>query len=352
MDAGDWAEIKKFEPLEKSTFIWDMMAELGYDVVTPGPRELSYGLDTLQKLLDKHPEIQVVSANITDKAGNLIWKPYTIINRADTRIAVVGVTGSAPYTFNLTRGLQESDDFAFLETKDVLQKVIPDLKSQADLVVVLLHETPADARRIIDEVPGMDVVIVGHSPGYSFNPDRLASTLMVRGGNKGQYLSVLDLILDNNNAILDYNGESKPLGKAVIKEPDIEKTVDAFQKDYEQREKAAKRKEAIGQALDEGNEIFVGAETCARCHAEEYSSWLASAHGTADRPEPLAVDSYAHEGTDVSGVQCEHCHGLGTFHGTTGMVTVVPEETCRSCHITEGAPDFDYAQALKETIHH
>lgn len=352
MDAGDWAAIKKFEPWEKTEFIWDMMSELKYDAITPGPRELLWGREAFEGLLSKHPEIRVVSANITDKAGNLVWDPYTIVERAGAKIGIIGVTGSAPYTFNLTRGLQKSDDFDFLDTRETLRKVVPELKGQVDVVLVLLHESPGDTRRIIDEIPGMDVVIVGHSPGYSFNPDRLASTLMVRGGNKGQYLSVLDLILDNSNMIVDYNGECKPLGKSVPKEPDIEKKVTVFETDRSEREKAAKRKEAIGQALEHGDEIFVGAEKCARCHPNEYSGWLASTHGLADRSEASALDLFAAKDVDVSGVQCEHCHGLGTFHGTEGMATVVSEETCRSCHVTEGAPDFDYAKALEENVHH
>jgi len=38
------------------------------------------------------------------------------------------------------------------------------------------------------------------------------------------------------------------------------------------------------------------------------------------------------EGVEIQNVQCEQCHGMGTFHGTRGMVTKVPEATCVECH--------------------
>ena len=351
MEAGDWAEIKKFEPWEKTEFLWELMGELGYDALTPGPRELIHGKDALQGLFDTKPEIQVVSANITDKSGALLWDRYIIVEKGGVKFGVTGVTGGAPYSFNLTRGLQTSDDFSFLDSREALREVVPELRSQVDLVVVLLHESPGDARRIVDEIPGMDVVVVGHSPGYMFNPDRIANTLLIRGGNRGQYLPVLDLVLDADNRVVDYNGEGKPLGKPVAKEERIDKVITEFEADRKTREAKAKREEAVGKAMNQGSESFIGADACARCHANEYTGWSGTTHASVERTGVRPEDALAAESLDISNVQCEHCHGLGTFHGTTGMLTVVEEETCRTCHVQEGAPDFDYAQALEKGIH-
>jgi mono/diheme cytochrome c family protein len=170
---------------------------------------------------------------------------------------------------------------------------------------------------------------------------------MVRGGNRGQYLPVTELVLDASNRVIDYGGEGKPLAKSVAKDEAIDKVVTAFEKDRKDREAEAKRKEAVDKAMLRGSETFLGAETCARCHPDEYTAWTATAHynavRTGDRPE----DTQAPEGLAIANVQCEHCHGLGTFHGTPGMETKVQEAMCRSCHIQEGAPDFDYEAALE-----
>lgn len=345
-DAGNWSEIKNFEPWEKSNFLFDLMAELGTDAITPGDKELQEGLGPLQGMFGRHPEVAVVSANITDRSGKLVWPESTVIQRGGVRVGVTGATGGAAYSFNVTRGTQKSDDFAFQDTREALRRVVPKLKQEADIVVVLLQEGPADARRIVDEIPGMDVVIVGNNPGYMFNPDRIGNTLMVRGGNRGQYLSVLDLVLDGQNGLIDYSGEGKPLGKSVAQDPAFQGKIDAFEKDFNAREAEAKRKDALEKATLHGTERFLGAETCARCHSDEYTGWASSPHAQARYALPEEQKTYA-QGLEINNVQCEQCHGMGTFHGTTGMVTQVKESTCRDCHAAHGVSDIDYAAAMK-----
>lgn len=328
------------------------MGEVGTDAFTPGDRELIEGHEVIQGLFDTQPGIKIISANITNKAGDLIWDRYAVFERGGVKIGVTGVTGGSSYSFNVTRGTQKVDDFAFLDSRETLREVLPELKEKCDITVVLLHETPGDARRIVDEIPGMDVVIVGHNPGYIFNPDRIANTLLVRGGNRGQYLSVLDLTLDSANTIVDYNGEGKPLGKTVAKDEAIEAIVKPWEDDFNEREKASKRKEAVDKAMLEGTEKFIGAGMCQRCHADEYTTWAETSHANAiltkyDGDHPVA------EGVDANvGVQCEHCHGLGTAHGTVGMVTQVGIETCQGCHSSEGVADIDFADSIAKGFHH
>jgi hypothetical protein len=47
-------------------------------------------------------------------------------------------------------------------------------------------------------------------------------------------------------------------------------------------------------------------------------------------------------------VQCESCHGMGTFHGTVAMAKAPDENVCRSCHTGEFGEGFDYADAVSK----
>ncbi|NNF08036.1 MAG: hypothetical protein HKN21_14830 [Candidatus Eisenbacteria bacterium] len=248
LDAGNFSETKKFESWERTKFLWKLMAESGTDCVTPGDRELIHGHAGMMQLVQCQPDIKIVSANITDKQGDLLWDRYTVIERGGVRVGITGVTSPTSYAFNLTRGTQEADDFDFLDPKESLAQAIADLEGQCDVVVALLHETPGDARRIVEEIPGMDVAIVGHNPGYMFSPDRIGNTLLVRGGSRGQYTSFLDLTLDSDNAIIDYNGESKPLGKTIKPKPQIHDQVTEYLDAYKDRELANTRAEALKKA--------------------------------------------------------------------------------------------------------
>ena len=233
VDAGDFGSHVAFRPWTRTEFQWKMMAELGYDVVTPGPNEMVEGLQPLLELYARSPDIQVVSANVTDKQGNLVWPKYALVERGGVVYGVTGVTDKSYYSFNLTRGKQKANDFAFLDATESLQSVLPTLKENAEIVVVLFHSGSGDSRRALDGLDGVDVVVVGHSPTYKFLPERIGETLIIQAGSRGQYLSVLELTLDEGNNIIDYNGESRPLGSTVDVDEEFDGVVTAFNKKYD-----------------------------------------------------------------------------------------------------------------------
>ncbi len=375
VDAGNWGDTKDFAPWDKTQFIFDMMAEMKYDAVTPGDAELMEGVDALKALLASQPQVKAVSANLKDKSGRLVLPESVVIDRGGVRFGVTGTTGGSYYNFNVTRGLQSKDDFTFEDSKAALQRVLPGLRSQCDLVVVLMHEGPGDAKRIVDELQGMDVVVVGHNPGYQFNPDRVGQTLMIRPGNRGQYLCALELTLGDDMKVVDYNGEGKPLGETVVKDPALDKTITKWETDFNARKSSEARKNAAKAAIDQGTEKYVGAEICARCHSDIYAKWTQTPHARAwatlvkDKKEnqkdcvechvtgwgePTGYRADAAEATpgtkdsmrlDMRNVQCESCHGMGTFHGTTAMLKQPPEDICQNCHTGEFGKNFDYATA-------
>ncbi len=379
VSAGDFGANRDFDAWGKTEFIYDIMAKMDYDAMTPGETELMEGLEAAKKLYARHPGIEIVSANIRDKAGNPVWPESAVIEKDGIKYGVTGVTNSAFYNFNITRGKQSTDDFSFEEAREALQRVIPDLRQKSDVVVVLMHEGPGDAKKIVDEIPGMDVVIVGHNPGYLFNPERVGQTLLVRPGNRGQYLEVLELTLDDDNRIVDYNGEGKPLGDEVAKDPIIDSEVSAYEKDWTDRKRTENRKSAAKAAVIQGTEKYVGDDICARCHMDIYTKWSKTAHARAYQTlvddnkqnvaecvschvtgygEPTGYEFTVEENrkqtavvgltdtAELRNVQCESCHGMGTFHGTSVMQKVPDEETCRNCHIGEFAKDFDYKAAI------
>jgi len=352
VDAGNWAEDDGFEPLERSEFIWDLMARYKYDVVTPGDRELLWGRQGTLDLYARHPEIQVVSANITDKSGKQIWSDYTVIDRGGVKIAVTGITAASGYDFNVSRGLQRSDDFVFQDTRVALERVIPKMRAEADLVVVLYHDLPAAVTAAASEIRGMDVVVTGHNPGYTEKPDNLGGTLVVRGGNRGMYLPVTTFTLDPEKLVEAYETNVIPLKIELAPDPAMDLDVTRWLADYRRREQSSVKQETIAKALETGSETFLGADTCARCHADEYTSWAEGVHAAALRKDHSHDPESVAKGVDIGNVQCEHCHGLGTYHGTPGMETKVAEATCNGCHLAEGAPKVDYAGALSSGAYH
>jgi predicted CXXCH cytochrome family protein len=378
VDAGNWGDNKEFSPWDKTQFIWDMMGEMKYDAVTPGDAELVQGVDALKKLLATQPQVKVVSANVMDKSGKHVFPETVVIDKGGVRFGVTGTTGGSYYNFNVTRGLQTKDDFTFEDSKAALQRVLPGLRAKCDILVVLMHEGPGDAKRIVDELTGMDVVVVGHNPSYQFNPDRVGQTLVIRPGNRGQYLCSLELTLGADGKIADYNGEGKPLGETVEKDPALDKIITKWETDFNARKTAETRKSAAKAAVNQGTEKYVGSEMCARCHSDIFAKWSQTPHARAwdtlvkDKKqnqkdcvechvtgwgEPTGYEQAAATEagkdaakdavkTDMRNVQCESCHGMGTFHGTTAMLKKPTEDICMNCHTGEFGKNFNYATAI------
>lgn len=106
-----------------------------FDVMIPGNNNLEWGIKHLQDLTAQS-QADYVCANLTDLAGNLLFQPYTIKQKGTVKIGVIGL---------ITSFLSQILDFQFtqqlhiLDVSEVLQKYLPELRDQADYVIVAYH---------------------------------------------------------------------------------------------------------------------------------------------------------------------------------------------------------------------
>jgi len=238
VDAGDFAPDRGFERHNKTAFIYELMARLDYDAVTPGEREMMDGLEPLREICAAHPELKMVSANVMDKSGNLIWPEYTIVERGGRKIGVTGITGNAFYKFNVMRKAQVSDDFTFQDPATALRRVVGELQGRVDLVVALLHQPEDEAKKLLTAVPGVDVAVLGHNSKYVFDAEHAGGALVLSPGTRGQYLSVLSLSFGPDGKILSSAAEGKPVTQDLAKDPVLEPLVTKWETAWKAREKA------------------------------------------------------------------------------------------------------------------
>lgn len=100
LDAGDFSQGSPYVSLSKGATALDMMALVGYDVITLGNHEFDYGFPQLMENLKKHQgDFMVACNNLVDDEGELIFAPggTAPIYADDTyetelfRIAIVGM---------------------------------------------------------------------------------------------------------------------------------------------------------------------------------------------------------------------------------------------------------------------
>lgn len=110
----------------------------------------------------------------------------------------------------------------------------------------------------------------------------------------------------------------------------------------------------------DGAASYTGAAACGTCHAEAYRVWSLSPHSKATKdlaidhqeqnPECLTCHAtglgkaggYPNASPDLSGVQCEACHGPGRGHPPGKLAAAPPgRETCGPCHTPRDSPGFE-----------
>lgn len=359
-----------------------MHGKLKYDAWTPGERELFFGIDGMHKLAAAMAA-EVVSANITDTTGKLVFKDRLIKTVGSVKVGITGVTAGTLFETVATSTNAGKGYFKFKDIYESLKPVVAELKKETSTVVVLAHVGPGDARRLAEEVPGVDVVVVGHNPGYLFNPDRVGETLIVRGGNRGQYAARLTLTYDAQKNITDYKGQVDPLGDGVTADATMSAEVSKFQEVQTRLQAEEARKKAVSGASNTGGDKYLGDEICARCHSDVYTKWSRSPHANAFQTlvnagkekdkaclachvvglgDPTGYQTIVYtdradgkvdttDSVNLRNVQCESCHGKGTQHGQSLYTTKITKESCVGCHDTANDKDFNFEQAIAAGIH-
>jgi 2',3'-cyclic-nucleotide 2'-phosphodiesterase/3'-nucleotidase len=187
-----------------------VMNSLNYDAMTVGNHEYNFGLKVLEKARSE-ANFAWLSANTYDKAKQQThYKPYIVKEVAGVKIGVLGLT---------TPGVPNWDNppnYAGLEFHEPVveaRKWVPILRDQekADVVVIAMHMgleedlrtgevTPGqvphenEAIAIAKEVPGVDVIFMGHThrdvPSLYIN-----GVLLTQANHWGRHLARADLYL-------------------------------------------------------------------------------------------------------------------------------------------------------------
>jgi 5'-nucleotidase len=157
--------------------------------------------------------------------GQLIFPAYRVFERGGLKVAVIGVIGDNAFE---AIAAERRKDVRLLDPVNTLRQIVPQLRDKADLVVVLSHIGHEEEVALASKVPGVDVIVGGHShtkvpkPVAVQNGDR--TTLVVQDFQWGENVGRLDLTVDAGR-IQSYTGELMPVTNAYAPDPAVEATV-------------------------------------------------------------------------------------------------------------------------------
>ncbi len=228
LDAGDYSMGTAFGAASRETGgELQLMSLMGYDATTFGNHEFDLGPDGLGKSIGvaaKAGRVPAVLASNTDfakqdatladlqrltKAG--VIRRYVVIERAGIRFGIFGLLGKEAQFYTGGAGAAAFSDA--IETGKEMVKVLRETE-KVDVVIALSHGgvqkgkdgrfTEGDDVRLAKDVPGIDVVIGGHShtalEEVIIVNDR---TPVVQTGKESQNLGELVVTIDGGKLTVD-----------------------------------------------------------------------------------------------------------------------------------------------------
>ncbi|MGI8498595.1 MAG: 5'-nucleotidase C-terminal domain-containing protein [Gemmatimonadaceae bacterium] len=196
IDAGDLLQgnpltfVSAHRPSSLAHPVIAAMNAMRYDAAAIGNHEFNYGLGLLNRTIAQ-AHFPFLAANATSPAGRHAYRSWVIVRRAGIRVGVIGATTPGSMIW----------DHDHLSGRLVIGDIVPSVstavaearRSGADAIVVTVHsglDEPASydtlstrlpsenvAARLAREVPGIDLIVYGHS--HKEVADRMIGTTLL-----------------------------------------------------------------------------------------------------------------------------------------------------------------------------
>ncbi len=196
-----------------------LMNQLGYAAMTLGNHEFDKGRDVLLKQKE-WAEFPFLSANIVKKdSGELLVEPYTIKEFDGLKVAIFGLTAEDTPVLTLP---ENTADVEFKNATETAKELVPKLREEADIVIALTHlgfwenltgeYFSSGDLSLAKAVPGIDVIVGGHSHTAVTEAEVVGDTLIVQAGEWSKYVGRLDLTIDSDaDKITEYTYKLIPV---------------------------------------------------------------------------------------------------------------------------------------------
>ena len=157
------------------------------------------------------------------KEGKPVFLPSKIVKKGNVK---VGVLAFLSPKIELTA--QTMSQVTVEDPVATAQKMVAELKKEVDVVVVLAHLGRVEGEDLAAQVPGIDVVVLAHRPGFVAQGRRVNQSVTVASGEQIQNMGVTLVTLDGKK-VSDLASETKVLLPEVGERADIARLTKDFE---------------------------------------------------------------------------------------------------------------------------
>jgi 2',3'-cyclic-nucleotide 2'-phosphodiesterase (5'-nucleotidase family) len=210
LDAGDVTHGTLLTNMFEGETAGVLLTMLGYDAVAPGNHDFNYGQERLieaAKFANENTNLKVLSANVLDENGNMVFQPYQLYYFDGFTVGVIGLTTPDTETKTHPKNV-EGLSFMSDEVVNNAQALVNEVNKRADYVIVLGHvgldedgSYGVTSKMIAENLKGIDLFIDGHSHTVLENGLRVNDTLIASAGEYMNYVGVVEIQVRNGKAV-------------------------------------------------------------------------------------------------------------------------------------------------------
>ena len=353
-----------------------MMVRMNYSAVALGSREMEGPIRTI--LEDVERGLPVICSNLYS-GGELIFPASVVTEIHGTRVGIFSLIG---------KDAPAGEGFEIRDPDREGRAQIGALRSRGcDLVILLANMRKSELIPLLPQLGGVDLIIRGHADrGVKVGED-CADTLggdfedpgipIFYAGDRGRTMGKLVVDVPAGETPVTVRGSLVYLDASVGTVRDVEIALAEFAAAQGVRKRKLQLSEflARNELTGKVRERYLGIEACRRCHMDKMPEFVMSRHFRAmetlrirgeennrscvgchstgfNRFSGYDPGSAGAEGApDLSGVQCEACHGQGTMHARDGTYVERAAKSCRTCHTSKWSPDFDFDEYWARSRH-
>ena len=170
--------------------IIDSFNEMGCDAFSLGSKDFAGGLDFVLTQYKKS-NFPFLSCNISDKSGDLIFEPYTIIEINNIKVGVIGLTS-----------FFDNNEIEILDPIASLRNILSEVNNKSDIIILLFNATQQDLTRLYDNDFQLDMIL--SSRGRTRSSDGGSRIPTYIAGDRGKILYKFELnIVDKDLPFID-----------------------------------------------------------------------------------------------------------------------------------------------------
>lgn len=322
-------------------YLLKAFSDAGYTAVNLGHRETKLSAEDLREAAAASP-VPLVSASVVDEAGEPIVQPFVISELATVdeegnetgtmKVATIGVVDS--------RGLVGSpgEGVRIARMDEVLRRHLPEMKKDADLLVCLAFTDDSGLRDLANEFYEISFFLGGDVPQPSQKIEQVNQSWLLSTTNQSRALAQIEAIWNpGTRSIENVAGTVALMTEDIPQDPEVREHSKAYREDIRHIQLAIDSPDEDTGSRVPGvapSAFYVGSESCAGCHQEDYKIWKESGHAhafsslvrTRSDGDPSCIQCHtvgfgepsgylrAMGGKRMVNVGCESCHGPGSEH--------------------------------------